>query len=207
MKKNYEGYDELYHDFNTYDKFGNDIPYVDDIYKEVVEHFYGYLLDKETYRGGVFGGGCSTFQRTAAYAEKLGAMPNGKKRESLILADSIGAVPGCDKNGPTALINSVTIADQLLAKSGNVLQMKFNKDIFNTPTGLNAFISLAKTYFKKGGQQMQINVVSLEELLDAQIHPEAHENLVVRVGGFSAYFTRLSPGLQENIIKRTEQVM
>ena len=207
LKKNYEGYDELYHDFNTYDKFGNDIPYVDDIYKEVVEHFYGYLLDKETYRGGVFGGGCSTFQRTAAYAEKLGAMPNGKKRESLILADSIGAVPGCDKNGPTALINSVTIADQLLAKSGNVLQMKFNKDIFNTPTGLNAFISLAKTYFKKGGQQMQINVVSLEELLDAQIHPEAHENLVVRVGGFSAYFTRLSPGLQENIIKRTEQVM
>lgn len=207
LQKNFEGYDALYHDFSSFDKFGNDIPYVDTIYKEVVEHFNKYLLTKESPRGGIFGGGCSTFNRTANYAAKLGAMPNGKKKESLILADSIGAVPGCDRKGPTALLNSVLTADQLLAKSGNVMQLKFNKNLFGTKGGKTAFISLAKTYFKRKGQQLSVNVVSLEELLDAQVHPENHGDLIVRVGGYSDYFTRLSPGLQENIIKRTEQEM
>ena len=66
-------------------------------------------------------------------------------------------------------------------------------------------IALAKTYFAGKGQQLSINVVSLEELLDARVHPEAHKNLIVRVGGYSDYFVRLSPELQENIIQRTEQ--
>ena len=205
LRNNYEGYEQLYRDFSTFKKFGNDDAYVDSIYKEVVEHFYGYLLTKQTVRGGYYGAGCSTFNRTATFAVKIGALPNGKKRETTILADSIGAVPGCDRKGPTALINSVLWADQTLAKSGNVLQMKFSKNLFSTKVGKQAMIALAKTYFAGKGQQLSINVVSLEELLDARVHPEAHENLIVRVGGYSDYFVRLSPELQENIIQRTEQ--
>ena len=125
----------------------------------------------------------------------------------MILADSIGAVPGCDKNGPTALLNSVTCVDQTAAKSGNVMQLKFNKSLFNTASGKRAFINLAKTYFMKKGQQLSINVVSLADLLDAQVHPENHQNLIVRVGGYSDRFVRLEKGLQENIIKRTEMEM
>ena len=55
-----------------------------------------------------------------------------------------------------------------------------------------------------GGQTLQINVVSKEELLDAKVHPEKHENLIVRVGGFSEYFNRLAEPLQDNIIARTD---
>ena len=203
LKANFQGYEKLYQDFSTFRKFGNDDPYVDAIYKEIVEHFYGYLLTKPTVRGGYYGGGCSTFNRTATYGEKIGALPNGKTRESTILADSIGAVPGCDRKGPTALINSVLSADQILAKSGNVLQVKFSKELFSTAVGKQAVTALAKTYFAEKGQQLTINVVSLEDLLDAQIHPEAHGDLIVRVGGYSDYFVKLSAGLQENIIKRT----
>lgn len=205
LKANFQGYDQLYRDFSTFKKFGNNDPYVDAVYKEVVEHFYGYLLTKKTVRGGFYGAGCSTFNRTATFAVKIGALPNGKTRQSTILADSIGAVPGCDRNGPTALINSVLSADQSLAKSGNVLQMKFSKSLFATEVGKKAMIALAKTYFAGKGQQLSINVVSLEELQDARMHPEAHENLIVRVGGYSDYFVKLSPELQENIIQRTEQ--
>ena len=121
-----------------------------------------------------------------------------------LLADSIGASPGCDKLGPTALLTSVMCGNQYLATSGNVLQMKFSKAQFGTPTGQTAFIALAKTYFEGGGQTLQINVVSREELLDAVDHPERHQNLIVRVGGFSQYFVKLPPPLQENIIARTE---
>ena len=204
LKKDYVGYDALYKDFSGYHKFGNDIDDVDEIYKEVTHHIYNYALTLKTFRGGRYGIGCSTFQRAAEYGGHTGALPNGKKKKDTTFADSIGAVPGCDGNGPTALLNSVLKVDQTLAKSGNVLQMKFSKAQFNTDTGKKAFKDLAKTYFSLGGQTLQINVVSREELLDAKVHPEKHQNLIVRVGGFSEYFVRLSPGLQDNIIKRTE---
>lgn len=46
-------------------------------------------------------------------------------------------------------------------------------------------------------------VVSREELEDALVYPEKHKNLIVRVGGYSDYFIKLSPELQQNVIRRT----
>ncbi len=207
LKNDFYGYDGLYRDFSTYHKFGNEFEDTDKIYEDISEHFYRYLQTKQTWRGGVFGAGCSTFHRAPNYGLHCGALPNGKKKGETLLADSIGATPGCDKSGPTALLNSVLRANQRLALSGNVMQMKFQKNQFGTPTGMAAFISLAKTYFRMGGQTLQINVVSKEELADAKIHPEKHENLIVRVGGYSAYFTELAVPLQDNIIARTENMM
>ena len=207
LKADFEGYDELYRDFSTYHKFGNDIDDVDEIYKAITHHIYRYALTKETFRGGKFGMGCSTFQRAARYGASVGALPNGKHRDENTLADSIGAVPGCDCKGPTALLNSVLRVDQRLATSGNVLQMKFPKAQFNTERGITSFISLAKTYFRMGGQTLQVNVLSAEELIEAKKNPEKYKGLIVRVGGYSTYFVQLDEGLQDNIIKRTQQEM
>ena len=85
-----------------------------------------------------------------------------------------------------------------------MLQLKFTKSLFNTKRGKEAFIILAKVYFERLGQQLTVNVLSREELLDAQKNPQKYSNLIVRVGGYSAYFTSLSRELQDNIIARTE---
>ena len=50
---------------------------------------------------------------------------------------------------------------------------------------------------------MQINVVDNETLKNAQKNPEAYQDLVVRIGGYSDYFVRLSPEMQEEVILRT----
>ncbi len=136
-------------------------------------------------------------------ASLVAALPNGKKRGSALLADSIGAVPGMDENGPTSLLNSALKYNHYLAKSGFILNLKFNKDMFISENGYKNFISLAKTYFENGGQQLSVSVLSYEELLDAKKHPEKHRNLIVRVGGYSDYFNNLSVELQDNVIKRT----
>ena len=73
--------------------------------------------------------------------------------------------------------------------------------------GKEAFIILAKVYFEGLGQQLTVNVLSREELPDAQKNPQKSSNLIVRVGVYSAYFTSLSRELQENIITRTEMGM
>lgn len=204
LDKNFDDYDELYLDFSKFKKFGNNDEYVDSIYVEVLDHFNNYLLTKTPYRGGKFGGGCSTFQRAARYGGAIGALPNGKKKGETLLADSIGATPGKDASGVTSLLNSVLKADHTLAKSGFVLQLKFAKNMFNTKKGIENFIYLAKTYFAQKGQQLTVNVLSREELIEAKKHPEQYKNLVVRVGGYSDYFVRLEEGLQDNIIARTE---
>ncbi len=204
LKSNFEGFDELYRDFSTYNKFGNDIDDVDSIYAEITDHIYRYLQTKKTFRGGVFGAGCSTFHRAPDYGYHLGALPNGKKKESRLLADSIGATPGNDVHGPTALLKSVMRGNQYLATSGNVLQIKFAKAQFITDEGKAAFSALVKTYFRNGGQTLQINVVSREDLINAKKDPDSYKNLIVRVGGFSEYFTRLDEPLQDNIIRRSE---
>ena len=204
LERNFEGFDELYRDFSSYHKFGNDIDDVDGIYAEITDHLYRLLQTKKTFRGGVFGAGCSTFNRAADYGYHLGALPNGKKKESRLLADSIGATPGNDVNGPTALLCSVLKGNQYLATSGNVLQMKFSKAQFITKEGREAFTALTKAYFRNGGQTLQINVLCREDLIKAKENPVEWQNLIVRVGGFSEYFVRLDEDLQDNVIKRTE---
>ena len=205
LKADFEGYAELRADLLNYHKFGNDLDDVDEIYARITDHVYRYGQTKQTFRGGRFGFGCSTFERAARYGRSVCALPNGRKAGDSTLADSIGAVPGCDTHGPTALLNSVLKANQYLATSGNVLQMKFPKAQFNTEKGIETFIALAKTYFQLGGQTLQVNVLDAKELREAKACPERHRDLIVRVGGFSAYFTTLESGLQDNIIKRTEQ--
>ena len=184
-------------------RFGNGDPDTDALAKEVVEHFFNYLLTIPTYRGGWFSGGCSPFNRAAGNGLITAASANGRHRSEPLFADSIGATPGRDEEGPTALLNSVLQLPHHLAGSGFILNIKFDKDIFNTEEGMENFIALWKTYFENGGQQLSVSVVSQEELLDAKVHPENHRDLIVRVGGYSDYFVNIDPDLQDNVIART----
>lgn len=203
LKANYEGFENLRIDFLKCQKFGNDIKEVDEITSRIFNRFLTVLKRNRTYRGGVFTGGCSTFNRTASYGRRLAALPNGRFNGDEIIADCIGAVPGENRQGTTAVINSVLKYNQKNAASGLVMQIKYDKNLFNTENGKNSFINLAKTYFKNGGQQLTTTVVNPKDLLDALENPQKHSDLVVRVGGFSAKFIDLERGLQENIIKRT----
>ena len=207
IKTDYKGRDDLYLKFRKYPaKFGNDEPETNKLAKDVLDHYFGYLANFRTFRdpvNGIFGGGLSTFVRTGEYGRKLGATANGRHAFDIYLADSIGAVPGFDKNGPTSVIKSCMNYDQTLAKSGFVLQLKFDSKLFNTEKGYESFIALAKAYFENGGQQLSLNVTSAEDLLAAKKNPESYKSLMVRVGGFSAPFVDLDPDLQDNIIART----
>lgn len=203
LNANFIGFEQLHHDFKSCEKFGNDIQEVDTITAKALNRFFTVLKRNNTYRGGVFTGGCSTFSRAANYGRRTGALPNGKLKGEPLLADSIAATPGRDTQGPTAQIKSVLRYNHFDACSGFVFQNKFEKIIFNTEKGKAAFISLARAFFAGGGQQYTVTVVSPEDLIDAKAHPEKHSNLIVRVGGYSDYFVNLDEGLQNNVIERT----
>jgi len=203
LDADFAGYDRLLHDFASCEKFGNDMECVDQITTGAVNRFFERVKRIHTYRGGVYTGGCSTFTRAAEYGRRIAALPNGHKNGDPLIADCIGATPGRDGSGPTALIKSVIGYHQEESCSGFVFQVKYDRNFFNTPKGKATFIAMAKTYFSHGGQQYTAYLVSPEELLDAKKHPESHRDLIVRVGGYSDYFVNLEAGLQDNVIARS----
>ncbi|UKI36871.1 MAG: hypothetical protein L6V93_00925 [Clostridiales bacterium] len=71
------------------------------------------------------------------------------EKGTALFADSIGSVPGMDSDGPTSLINSVLKYNQYLAKSGFILNLKFNKELFGKDENIDKFISLAKKHIWK----------------------------------------------------------
>ncbi|MBR6558921.1 MAG: hypothetical protein IKT70_07915 [Clostridia bacterium] len=204
LENDFEGYDDIYRILKNNDqRFGNDIKAVDSIAGELMDHINSRLLTIPTFRGGYFSGGCSPFVDAPTCGKALGALPNGLKKSERLIADSIGATPGCDVNGPTALINSCLAFDHTLPGSGFILNIKFDRAIFNSAAGEAAFTSLLKSYFERNGQMITVTVVSAEELKDAQINPDNHKDLIVRVGGYSDLFINLDEHLQENVIART----
>lgn len=207
LKEDFAGYEQLRLKLDNYEpKFGNDIDEADKTAADIQKYFFNGLTKHHTWRdpvNGQYGGGLSTFLRTAQFGSAAAASANGRHCGDVLIADSIGATPGRDKRGPTAALCSAMKYDHTLATSGFVMQLKFDKTMFATDEGIEKFIALVKGYFHGGGQQLTVNVVSQEELLDAKIHPERHQNLIVRVGGYSAYFTQLEVALQDNIITRT----
>ena len=204
LAANFEGFDEIYDTLKRSDlRFGNDIDYVDDIAAELIDDYNNYLLTIPTFRGGHFGGGCSPFTRAAQNGGAVGALPNGKKLGENLYGDSIGATPGRDTHGPTALLKSCLKFDHTLPTSGFILNLKFDRSLFCTERGEDGFIALQRAYFGSGGQQLSVTVVSREDLIDAKKNPDAHRDLIVRVGGYSDYFVNLPAELQDNVIART----
>ena len=102
------------------------------------------------------------------------------------------------------MINSVIKLSHGLAPGTLVVNARFSKSFFESPEETAKLKGLIRTYFQLGGMQIQINVVDQAVLRDAVVHPERHEDLIVRIGGYSEYFNRLSPALKQSVLERTE---
>ena len=133
----------------------------------------------------------------------VGALPDGRKARTVV-ADSIGPFQGCDTHGPTAMLKSVAKLPLSLAVGTPVLNIRFQKQFIGTQTGLKACANLIRTFFSLGGMQIQVSVLSKEEMLAAQKAPDKYRDLIVRIGGYSEYFTKLGRALQDSVIARTE---
>jgi pyruvate formate-lyase/glycerol dehydratase family glycyl radical enzyme len=203
LDANFKGFEEMKSILiSKGEHYGNDSEYVDSIACEIITHFFSELSKYKTYRGGIYGGGCSTYTRAPEFGKFVGATPDGRLSLSAV-ADSAGSMQGMDRNGPTALLNSVAKIDHSWTLSGYVLNLKFDKALVNQKGASENLKALIKTFFIKGGQQIQVNVTSTQDLLAARKNPEDYKSLIVRVGGFSAYFVDLSRELQDDIIART----
>ena len=139
------------------------------------------------------------------FGAELGATPDGR-HAGFPLADGAGAAQGREKSGPTASVISTTKWNHKKVIGGLVHNVRFSKNALRTDESLAALRNLIKTYLKRGGFEIQVNVVSADVLRDAQEHPENYPDLLVRVAGYSDYFVHLNPNMQAEVIARTEHM-
>lgn len=207
MDKNFEGYEEMRQTLaNKTPRYGNDDDYADAIAQEVVE-IYGGETDK--YRslfGGRFHPGFSSVSSNVPYGTAVCALPDGRK-EYTPLADGNSPCHGADVNGPTAEAISCGKLHHELMSGGSILNVKLNPTSIVGEEGLKNFVEYVKGAMNAGVWHVQFNIVETATLKDAQVHPAEHKDLIVRVAGYSAFFTGLSERLQEDVIGRTEHAI
>lgn len=202
LKNNFEGNEKMRLEFLNTPKFGNDIPEVDAYSVWVTNTFYHAFEYKKNTRGGKFIAGYYSTTTHYSFGKLTGALPNGRKK-GLPFSSGIAPMNGADKKGPTALFNSITSINYLSAHNGTNVNAKFDTATLKGEHGKEILKSLLLTYFKKGGMQIQLNVLDTEMLKDAKLHPEKYPSLVVRVSGYSAYFNDLSDAMKDEIIQRS----
>jgi len=200
LKNNFIGFNKEHNLLIDAPKYGNDDNYSDEIAIKVHEHLCSSIKKQkevtnlDSHLVVIINNEMNTW-----YGKGCIASADGRKKQ-LPLAPGNAASGGMDRNGPTALLNSVAKLDPSI-HAGSVQNIKFSTDMFTKH--LEKFNAMLKTYFQRGGTQLMVTVVNQKDLLDAIINPKNYPNLLVRVGGFSARFIELSKEVQQEIISRT----
>lgn len=185
---------------------GNDNEEADRMLVKVFDTYTGLVWAVRSRNGILRPCGFSTFGREIEWAKKRSALPEGSK-EGDMLACNCSPTPGTDRKGPTAVINSYCKLDLVKCSNGATIEMKLLPESVKGRNGLEAMVGLAKTFKKKGGYYMHVDVVDTTVLVDAQRHPEKYPNLPIRVSGWSARFTTLGKEWQDMLINRTQQIL
>ncbi len=182
-------------------KFGNDEKEVDKWTLYVVDEFGKSLNGYVNTRGGRYIMGIYSDTIHEFFGRITGALPYGR-RKGESFSSGIAPGNGFDKNGPTALINSVNRFDFQKIPNGINFNLKFYPHTLRGEKGRTILSTLLETYFQKGGMQVQTNVLDLDELKEARDKPDLYPNLLVRVSGYTVYFNDLTPVIKDEIIQR-----
>lgn len=169
----------------------------DALVKDLTTRFYSHYLTGQLDLGLGFFPTAHQFNRHIRAGAMVGATPDGRHTHQPV-ADSLAAVNGKAVKGPTVMLKSAACYEQKdiygMAVTNLSITRKYRPEVLR---------ALVEGYFKMGGTQLQITAIDRETLQKARKDPDNYRDLIVRVGGYSEYFYRLSDELKDAVIART----
>ena len=202
---NFEGKEALRRLMLSAPKYGNNDPFVDKYAVWFVDYLASCFDKYRTYDGGYFYIAMAANTSNIWAGKGIAATPDGRLAGEP-LSDAASPTYGRDTSGSTCTICSVSKPDYKKVACGTVVNQKYMPAMFRDGNR-EKLAALIRVYFKRGGQEIQINATSPEILRDAMANPEKYENLVVRVSGFSAFYVTLGEDVQKDILHRTQQTV
>ena len=184
-------------------RFGSGSDEAVEMANRVTGFVHNYYNSQGNYRGGIYTSGWWSMANHAVYGRVTGALPSGRlagepftpgltphPSASVNLLDNLRDVARLD---PRNLDNNIAFNVKLVPGSSDT-----HEQIVDT------MAHYAKTYFSMGGMQTQFNVITTDILKDALANPEYYQDLMVRISGYVAYFTKIQRDLQLEVIRRAE---
>ncbi len=203
ISNNFEG-DEIMRQtiVNRTPFFGNDDDYADSIALQVYDDLLEAIDGKPNTKGESFHLNMLSTTCHIYFGKVMGATPNGRLAQKSI-SDGTSPSHGCDVNGPSAVIRSLTKLDHTRS-GGTLLNQRFLPSLLKRDEDVEKLGKLIRSYFTMGGHHIQFNIVDTATLKAAQKNPEDYKDLLVRMAGYSDYFNDMNEDLQQEVIDRTE---
>ena len=207
IQKNWDGYEELRTLIKKKgDFFGNDTERSNEIARRFFDSCHRYLKGKRNLFGYpiLMGDLIGYHPHHKWFGELTSATPDGRAAGEM-LKFGFAQNGGYDRNGLTALLNSIAKADPHGIRCGStVTNITLDEVLIKNDDNFEKTVDLFRTYFENGGVHFQLTYVSKEDLICARENPDDYKHLRVRVSGFSDYFVKLNEAIQDDIILRTE---
>ena len=203
LKDNWQGHEKLRAEvLRKTSKWGNNDPRTDELAVEIASFTSKTLFNLPNGRGGFFFPSIYG-QQVVERGKYIGALPSGRLAGEP-LSKNMDAVIGMDRNGITALMDSVLKIDMRQFPCGTCLDIMLHPTSVRGDEGIKILVSIIRTFIAHGGSGIQFNIFDAAVLRDAQVHPEKYENLQVRVCGWNVRFNDLTPEAQETFIRQAE---
>jgi len=206
MEANWEGHEAIRQLCLNAPKYGNGIEWVDQIGWEIDHFILEFLREYPKPHNQPF----VLRSIPVTFHNPLGMVtwstPNGRPARQY-LSEGISCTQGADTKGPTVLLESMARArvTGYREKAGELINMKFSPANVAGEDGTRRLMQMIRVWHDLKHWHIQFNIINKATLLAAQKEPDKYRDLIVRIAGYSAYFTDLSPALQAEIIARTEE--
>ncbi len=203
LKTNFEGDSELKYALrNEADKMGRD-DNANEIGNTLLGLFADSLKNLKNERGGIYRAGTGSAMYYLWQSETLPATADGREAFDY-LPTNFSPSLFITKTGPLSVVKGFSPENLKRTSNGGPLTLELHDTVFKTDDSIKKVAKLVQAYVISGGHQLQLNAVNGKDMLDAQIHPEKHRDLIVRVWGWSGHFIELDKKFQNQIIKRVE---
>jgi formate C-acetyltransferase len=209
---NWAGREPMRQRFLKEDKFGNDLDGVDALFVRITESLDTIVGGMVNQRGQEFRPSLYSFNfhvkpsdpaSFQAFKAGAGATPDGRFAEEH-LAHGINPQLGRNTRGLLPTANSIAKADQRKFQGG-AMQVDIQPKFFDGVGDIGKYIrDFSTVFFRKGGIQINLNVMDPERLRDAMDHPEKpeYQNIIVRVTGYASRFICLNRDYQAEFVER-----
>ena len=203
VKSDWSGREPMRREFLNVEKFGNDLDDPDAMIVRLSEMVREHLESLRQNKGGHFRASLFQYMGHTYAGSLLGASADGRHAAEP-LAHGMNPMHGRNTKGLTATANSFCKVDFRKYQGGS-FQIELDPSYF--PEGIRRdelVQTFARTFFKLGGVQINLNIIAMEKLRQAMAQPELpeHQAIVVKVTGYSSHFLIMDQAFQEEFIQR-----
>lgn len=144
--------------------------------------------------------GFFSWANTVGFGQSVGATPDGRLAQTPI-SHGANPTPGFVADG--ASLSLAAIIAKIQPGFGNTAPMQWELDpTFGSMDNVELIMSIIKAHFDMGGTLINVNIMNKNTVLAAHKDPSKYPELVVRVTGFTAYFSMLSPQFRQLVVDR-----